>query len=185
MLCVEWQWIKLQINECDWTSKVTKWTWFNKQVSDTLICSWMISQKLVDHINIKSVIGLLLDLVYVPSASMRNSIESTTSFFHTLMMVHPRSDDHLHIRKFMHKGLLSLLSKKQQNGKITLNNVALEFDYKLSINMLMKQLHIAVRYFYVLNWITLEENCQVVYAPSIYTKKWVLNRDNWWRTNWH
>ena len=177
MLCVEWQWIQLQTKECVWTSKFTKWTWFNKQVRDTLICSWMISQKLVDHIDIGSVIGCLLDLVYVPSASMRNSIGSTTSFFHTLMVVHPRSDDHLRIRKFMHKGLLSLLSKK--------NNVALGFDYKLSIDMLMKQLHIAVRYFYVLNRITLEENCQVVYASSTYTKKWVLNQDNWWRTNWH
>ena len=28
--------------------EVTKWTWFNKQVRDTLFCSWMISRKLVD-----------------------------------------------------------------------------------------------------------------------------------------
>ena len=33
-------------------SKVTKWTWFNKQVHDTFLCLWMISQKLVDHTNI-------------------------------------------------------------------------------------------------------------------------------------
>ena len=30
-------------------SKVTKWTWFNKQVRDTLLCSWILSRKLVDH----------------------------------------------------------------------------------------------------------------------------------------
>ena len=75
---------------------------------------------------------------------MRDSVGSTTSFFHTSMVVHPRSDDHLRIRKFIHKGLLSLLSKEQQNGKVSLNNAALGFDYKLSINMLTKQLFISL-----------------------------------------
>ena len=92
-------------------SKVTKWTWFNKQVRDTCLCSWMISRKLVDHTNIGRAIGRILDMVYVPSVSMRDSIGSTTSFFHTSMVVHPVSDDHLSIRKFIHKGLLSSLSK--------------------------------------------------------------------------
>ena len=45
-------------------------------------------------------------------------------------------------------------------------NVALGFDYKLLINMLMKKLYIDVRYFYVLNQITLEEGCHVIHAPS-------------------
>ena len=126
----------------------------------------MISRKLVDHTNIGSAIGCLLDLVYAPSTLMRDSIGSTTSFLHTSMVAHPGSNYHLHIRKFIHNGLLSLLSKKQQNGKVSLNNIALGFDYKLLINMLIKQLYIAVRYFYVLNRITLEEDCQAVYAPS-------------------
>ena len=82
---------------------------------------------------------------------MRDSIESTTSFFHTSMVVHPGSDNQLRIRKFIHEGLLSSLSKKQQHGKVSLNNVALGFDHKLLINMLMKQLYIAVRYFYITN----------------------------------
>ena len=67
------------------------------------------------------------------------------------MVVNPGSDDHLCIRKFIHKGLLSSLLKEQQHGKVSLNNAALGFDYKLSINMLMKQLYIAVWYFCVLN----------------------------------
>ena len=136
----------------------------------------MISRKLVDHTNIGRAIGHLLDLVYAPSASMRNSIGSTTSFFHTSMMVHPGSDDYLRIRKFIHNGLLSSLLKKQRNGKVSLNNAALGFDYKLSINMLMEQLYIAVRYFYVLNRITLEEGCQVVYAPSVNRKSECLTK---------
>ena len=115
-------------------SKVTKWTWFNKQVRDTLLCSWMISRKLVDGTNIGRAIGRLLDLVYVLSAGMRNSVGSTTSFFHTSMVVHPGLNDHLRIRKFIHKGLLSSLSKKQQNGKVSMNNASLGFDYTLSIN---------------------------------------------------
>ena len=92
------------------------------------------------------------------------------------MVVHPGSDDHLHIGKFTHKGLLSSLSKKQQNGKVSFNNTALGFDYKLLINMLMKQLYIAVRYFYVLNQITLKEDCQVVYAPSVNRKNEYLTK---------
>ena len=132
-------------------SKVTKWTWFNKQVHDTLFCSWMISRQLVDGSNIGRAIGRLLDLVYAPSAGMRHSVGSTISFFHTSMVMNTGSNDHLRIRKFIHEGLLSSLSKKQQNGKDLMNNAALGFDFKLSINMLMKQLYIAVQYFYVLN----------------------------------
>ena len=106
-------------------SKVTKWTWFDKQVRDTFLCSWMISRKLVDHTNIRRAIGRLLDMVYAPSASMKDSIVSTTSFIYTPMVVNPGSDDHLRIRKFIHKGLLSSLSKKQQHGESSMNNVAL------------------------------------------------------------
>ena len=151
-------------------SKVTKWTWFNKQECDTLLCSWIISRKLVDHTNIGIAIGRLLDLVYASSAGMKDSVGSTTSFLHTSMVVHPGSNDHLHIRKFIHEVLLSSWSKKQQNGKVSMNNTALDLDYKLLINMLMKQLYIAVQYFYVLNQITLEEDYHVVYKLSANTK---------------
>ena len=51
----------------------------------------MILQKLVDGTTIGRAIGGLLDLVYAPSAEMRNSVGSTTSFFHTSMMVNPGS----------------------------------------------------------------------------------------------
>ena len=104
----------------------------------------MISQKLVDHTNIGRAIRRLLELVYAPSAGTRNSVGSTKSFFHTSMVLHPGSDDHLLIRKFIHEGFLSSLSKKQQNEKVSMNNTALGFDYKLSINILMKQLYIVV-----------------------------------------
>ena len=131
---------------------------------------------MVDHTNIGRAISRLLGIVYAPSVSMGDSIESATSFFNTSMEVHPGLDDHLRIRKFIHKGLLSSLSKKQQHGNVSLNNVALRFDYKLSINMLMKQLYIAVQYFYVLNRITLEEDCHVVHAPSSTTKSECLTK---------
>ena len=59
----------------------------------------MISRKLVDHTNIGRAIGCLLDLVYAPSAEMKDSVRSTTSLFHTSMAVHPGSNDHLPIHK--------------------------------------------------------------------------------------
>ena len=113
---------------------------------DIFLCLWMISLKLVDHTNIGRVIGRILDMVYASSVSMKDSIGSTASFFHTSMVVYPGSDNHLRIRKFVHKGLLSSLSKKQQNEEVSLNNVALGFNYKLLVNMLMKQLYIVVQY---------------------------------------
>ena len=151
-------------------SKVTKWTWFNQQVRDTLFCSWMVSLKLVNGLNIGKAIGRLLDMVYPPSARMRNSVGSITLFFHTSMVVNSESNDHWHIRKFIHKGLLFSLTKKYENKKVLLSNAALGFDYMQSINMLMKQLYIAVQYFYVLNQITLEDDYHVVNVPSAYTK---------------
>ena len=153
-----------------------KWTWFNKQVRDTFLCSWMISRKLVDHTNIGRAIGCILDMVYAPSVSMRDSIGSTTSFFHTSMVVNPGSNDHLRIRKFIHEGLLYSLSKKQQNGEVSLNNVALGFNYKLSIIMLMKQLYIAVRYFYITNRLTMKGDYQAIYPPTTTTKSDYLTR---------
>ena len=84
---------------------VTKRTWFNQQVRETFLCSWMISRSLVDFSNIGRAIERILDMVYAPSVSMRESIGSTTSFFHTAMVVNPGSDDHLRICKFIHEGL--------------------------------------------------------------------------------
>ena len=57
-----------------------------------------------------------------------------------------------------------------------MNNAALGFDYKLSIDMLTKQLYIAVQYFYVLNRITVENHCHVVYAPSANTQSEYLTK---------
>ena len=76
-------------------SKVTIWTCFDKQVRDAFLCLWMISQKLVNHTNIGRAVGCLLNMVYAPSASMRDSNGSTTLSFHTPMVVHPGLDDHL------------------------------------------------------------------------------------------
>ena len=157
-------------------SNVTKWTWFNKQVCDTFLYSWMISPKLVDYINILRAIGHILDMVYALSMSMRDSIGSATSFFYTLMVLHPGLDDHLRIGKFIHKDLLPSLSRKQQNGKVSLNNVVLGIDYKLTINVLMKQLYIALQYFCITNRLTLEKISRAIYTPTKITKNDYLTK---------
>ena len=73
----------------------------------------MISRVLVDYTNMGRAIGCILDDMYAPSVSMRDSIGSIKSLFHTSMVLHPGSDDHVRIRKFIHEGLLSSSSKKQ------------------------------------------------------------------------
>ena len=54
-------------------------------------------------------------------------------------------------------------------------NVALGLDYKLSINMLMKQLYIVVRYFYITNRLTMEEDYQAIYPPTTTTRSDYVN----------
>ena len=66
----------------------------NKHVRDTILCSWMISQALVNYTDMVQGIGCILDKAYVPSVSMRDSIGSTTSFFHTSMVLYPGSNNH-------------------------------------------------------------------------------------------
>ena len=143
---------------------------------DAFLCSWMISRALIDYTDMRRAIDRILDKVYAPSVSIRDSIGSTTSLYHTSMVLHPRFDDHLRIRKFIHEGLLSSSSKKQQNGKVSLNNVDLGIYYKLTINMLMKQLYIAVQYFYITNRLTSEEDYEAIYTPTETTKNNYLTK---------
>ena len=82
------------------------------------------------------------------------------------MVVHPEFNDHLHIHKLMHKSLLFSLSKKQQNGKVSLNNTVLRVDYKLTINMLMKYLYIAEQYFYINNQFISGKINRAIYKPT-------------------
>ena len=73
--------------EDDFTAN--KWTWFNKQVCDIFLCSWMISRVLVNYTDTGRAIGCILAEVYEPSVSTRDSIGSTTSFFNTSIVLHP------------------------------------------------------------------------------------------------
>ena len=105
----------------------------------------MISRSLVDYTNLGRTIGCILDAVYTLSVSMKDSIGFITFYFHISMVVHPGSNDHLRIHNLIHGNMLSSSSKKQKNGKIPLKNAILGVDYKITINMLMKHLYIAVR----------------------------------------
>ena len=82
------------------------------------------------------------------------------------MVVHPESNDHLQIRNVIHGNMLSSSSKKQQNGKVSLNNDILGVDYKMTINMLMKHLYIAVQYFYITNLLISGKISRVIYKPT-------------------
>ena len=127
------------------------WKWFDTQVRDIFLWSWMISRSLVDYTDIGRIFGCILDNVYAPSVSMKDSIRSITSYFHTSIVIHLGSNDHLRISTLILASMLSLSSKKQRNGKVSLNNGILRVDYKMTVNMLMKHLYIAVRYFYITN----------------------------------
>ena len=56
----------------------------------------------------------------------------------------------MYTKVYKQKGLLFSLLKEQQHGKVSLNNIFLGIYYKLLINMLMKQLYIAVHNTFIL-----------------------------------
>ena len=57
-------------------------------------------------------------------------------------------------------------SKKQKNGKLSLNNGILGVDYKMTINILMKHLCIAVWYLYITDWLISGKISRVIYKPT-------------------
>ena len=124
---------------------VNKWTRFDKHVCTIFFWSWMISRVLVDYTDIEKFIGHILDDVQAPHVSMNNNIRSITSYLHTSIVVHSGSNNYLRLRNLIHENMLPSSSKKQQNGKVSLKNGILGVDYKITINILMKHLYIAVR----------------------------------------
>ena len=111
----------------------------NKYVQHFL-WSWMLLRALVDYTNMERIIGHILDNVKAPHVSINDSIGTITSYFHTSMVVHPGSNDHLRIPNLIHRNMLSPSSKKQWNRKVSLKNSILGVDYKMTINMLIKHL---------------------------------------------
>ena len=126
----------------------------------------MISWVLVDYTDMGRIIGCILDNVYVLSVSIKDSIGSITSYFHTSMVVHPGSDDHLQIQNLIHGNMLSSSFKKQRNEKVSLNDGILGIDYKMTINTLMEHLYIAVQYFHITNQLISGKNNRLIYKPT-------------------
>ena len=154
--------------EDDFTAN--NWTWFDKQVRATFLWSW-ISRVLVDYTNMGSIIGCIMDNIYAPCVSINDSIGTITSYFQTSMVVHPRSNDHLQIHNLIHGKMLSLSSKKQRNGKISLNNNILGADYNMIINVLVKYLYIDVGYLYITNRLISGDISRVIYKLTRIMKR--------------
>ena len=81
-----------------------KWKWFDTQVRDTFLWSWMISRSrsLVDYTDTGRIIGSILGNVYEPPVSLRDSIRSIFSYFHTSMVIHTGSNGHLPMCNIIH-----------------------------------------------------------------------------------
>ena len=135
--------------EDDFTAN--KQTLFDTQVRATFLWSWMISGPLIDYTNMGRIIGCILDGIQTPYVSMKDSIRKITSHFHTSMVEHQGSNDHLQMCNLIYRNILTSLSKKQRNGKASLQKGVLGVDHKMMLNILIKNLHIAVRFFYITN----------------------------------
>ena len=97
---------------------------------------------------------------------MKDSIGSITSYFHTSLVLHSRSNDHLRIGNLIHSNMLSSSSKTQQNGKVSLKNGIIGVAYKMTMNMLMKHLYIAIQYFYITNELIYGKISRIIYKPN-------------------
>ena len=62
--------------------------------------------------------------------------------------------------------MLSSSSKKQRKGKFSLQNGIIGVDYKMTINILMKHLYIAVLYFYMTNQLISRNISIAIYKPT-------------------
>ena len=67
--------------------------------------------------------------------------------------------------------MLSLSSKKERNGKVSLKTGIIGIDYKMTISMLMRHLYIAVKYFYITNPLISGDISRVIYKPTKITKR--------------
>ena len=143
-----------------------KRTWFDTQVRVTFLWSWIMSRALVDYTDIGRIIGCILDDVQAPYVSMNDSVRNIISYFHTSMVVHPGSYDHFWIHNLIHGNMLSSSSKKQMNGIVSLKNYIQGVDYKMTINMLLKHLYLAVQYFYITNRLISGYISSDIYKPT-------------------
>ena len=94
-------------------------------------------------------INYLLYIVHTPSVSGNNSNVIITSYAYESLAVHPGSNNHVRMCNLVYGHMLSLSSKKERNGKVSLKNGIVGIDNKMTINTLMKHLYIAVQYFYI------------------------------------
>ena len=132
-LCDESNELHLQTKECDWMRR-----WFHSQQVDVVwyTSMWHVFALMDDitgigwlHWHGKNYWAYTWQCICTVCV-MKDSIGSMTSYFHTSMVVYPGSNGHLQIHNLIHGHMLSSLSKKQQNGKVSLNNGILGIDYK-------------------------------------------------------
>ena len=66
----------------------------------------------------------------------------------------------------VHGNMLSLSSKKERSGKVSLKTGIIGIDNKMTINTLMKHFYIAVRYFYITNQSISGDISRIIYKST-------------------
>ena len=150
--------------EDDFTTN--KRTWFDAQVCATFFLSWMISLALADYTDIGRIICCILHYVLALHVSLNDSIGSVTSYFHVSKIVHSGSNTHLQLRNLIHGNMISSALKKRWKGKVSLKNGIIGVDHKMTINMSMKHLYIAARYFYITKQLISGDISRDIYKPT-------------------
>ena len=112
-----------------------------------LLWPWVVSQAFVDYTETGRIIGCPIDTVQTLSVLGTDSNKTLTSYVHASLVVHPGSNNHVPMCNLVHGNMLSLSSKKDKSGKVSLKTGIIEIDNKMIINLLTKHFCIAVQYF--------------------------------------
>ena len=81
---------------------------------------WVISRTLLDYTETARFIGCLIDTVQKSFVSGTVSNGTITSHAHASLEVHQKSSNHIQMCNLVHGHMLSLSSKKERSGKVSL-----------------------------------------------------------------
>ena len=80
--------------------------------------------------------------------------------------MHPGFNNHVRMCNLVHGNMLSLSSKKDRNGKVSLKTGIIRIDNKMTMYTLMKHFYIAVQCFYINNRLISGDISRVIYNPT-------------------
>ena len=108
------------------------------QIFITFLWTRVVSWTSLDYTKTGKVIGYLIDIFHLSSASGTISNGIMTLYVNVPFLVHLEPSSYIRMCNLVHGSMLSLALRKRKNGKVLLNNRLIGVDNKMTLHMLMK-----------------------------------------------